>query len=435
MATRDPAALLRVLALLGLSACAVTPTSGDDLDWVRAVRVDGPVAETPEGDPAAECDARRAALAERLPGPGVVFLQASESGHDRFFQNDDFWYLTNSAVADIAMAVVIGPDGDRVDEVLWLPPHDANWEVWNGERPSPGPEAEAATGFARTAALPTDDEGWSEALSALGSGTLYSLGDELPDVPGLTRDDEGALRAALSAQRLVKSEYEIACLVNAIDITVAALHEAYSVARPGMWEFQAQSAIDGTFLRLGSERAGFPSICGSGPNTTALHYADNRRQTEDGDLLLMDVGAKYRYYCADVTRTIPVNGTFSPRQREIYDLVLAAQRAGEAAAVPGCTMVDIHRASAAVFEEAGLREHFKHFVGHWIGLDVHDVGGRVPIVENTLFTIEPGLYLADEGLGVRIEDDYLMTKDGIVKLSAGIPSDPEAIETLMASLR
>jgi Xaa-Pro aminopeptidase len=149
----------------------------------------------------------------------------------------------------------------------------------------------------------------------------------------------------------------------------------------------------------------------------------------------MDVGAKYRYYCADVTRTVPVNGRFSPRQREIYELVLAAQTAAAQAARPGMTIRDLDTIARKVIADAGYARAFKHGVGHWIGLDVHDVGGRVPIEVNALFTIEPGIYLEDENLGVRIEDDYLMTPEGARKLSTGFPSDPDEIEALMARLR
>lgn len=439
-----PALLLA--CLITLSACGLpTRVAAGDLKWDHQAQVVGPLPSAPRGDPVAECDQRRAALAQRLPGPGVIFLRGAEAVEQRFYQQDDVWYLSNLAVADIALAIVIDEHGQRSDELLWLPPYSARWEIWNGSRPAPGAEAERATGFARTAPLPSGEDGntWGAALSALGGGTLYLLDpDAAPTTSGLHVDDSGALRAALSASRLVKSSYEIDCLTNAIDITVAALHQAYSVAREGMWEYQAQAAIDGTYLRLGSERPGFPSICGTGPSTTALHYQANRRRSRPGELLLMDVGAEYRGYCADVTRTIPLSGRFSPRQREIYELVLEAQRAAEAIAVPGVTMSELHQAAADVFTEAGLRQHFKHSVGHWIGLDVHDVSDlsahgsiQVPIVENTLFTIEPGLYLADEELGVRIEDDYLMTSAGIVKLSAGIPSDPDAIEALMAALR
>ena len=156
---------------------------------------------------------------------------------------------------------------------------------------------------------------------------------------------------------------------------------------------------------------------------------------QSGEMIVMDVGAKLQYYCADVTRTVPIDGVFTPRQREIYQIVLDAQTAAAEQARPGMTIKDLDTIARSVIEEAGYGQYFVHSVGHWIGLDVHDVGGRVGIEENALFTIEPGIYIPEENLGVRIEDDYLMTADGAVPLSTGIPSDPDAIESLMASLR
>jgi Xaa-Pro aminopeptidase len=245
----------------------------------------------------------------------------------------------------------------------------------------------------------------------------------------------GSLRQLLSAQRLVKSEAEIACLVASIDITGAALRNCLVEIRPGAFEYQAQAALESTFKRLGAERPGFSSIFGSGPNSVTLHYDKNRRQMQDGDLMVIDVGAKYQYYCADVSRTVPVNGRFTQRQREIYEIVLAAQTAAALAAKPGMTIKDLDTIARKVITDAGYGEYFLHSVGHWIGLDVHDVGGRVPIVEGCLFTIEPGIYIADEELGVRIEDDYLMTADGALRLSVGMPSDPDELMALMASAR
>jgi Xaa-Pro aminopeptidase len=439
--TLSCAALL--LAALGVS-CASTEsarrswTVAPDGGWTLQPQVVDPTIVTPEGDPVAECADRRRKLAADLGTEGLVFLQGgSADGHGRFFQSDVFWYLSNVDLPDIALVLKLGPGGELLDEILFLPPKDENFEMWNGPRLAPGPEAASRTGFARTLPVPARGESYADALAQLGAqGTLFTLTAPDFEAPeGLTRETRPRMRSRLHAARLKKSAYEKACLQAAIDITTSALHQAMPAVGPGRHEYELQAAIDGTYLRLGSERPGFSSICATGMNAVTLHYEKNRDTMQDGDLVLMDVGAKYRYYCADVTRTVPVNGRFSERQRELYELVLKAQTAAAEAARPGMTLSDLHAVAKGVLEEAGYDQYFVHGLSHWIGLDVHDVGGRVPIQEDYLFTIEPGIYIADEGLGIRIEDDYLMTTDGAVKLSGAIPSDPDEIEALLASLQ
>lgn len=440
-------AALRGAPLLGLAALLLAgcgSLQADDASgvrWTSVARVVEPEIVAPEHDPRVEHAAHRAALAQALGGPSLVFLRAPSAGHDRFFQQDDVWYLTGVGDADIGLALVVAEDGSVADEVLFLSPFDERFLIWEGERLAPGPAAEEKTGIRSTAPLPEEDTpaAWAALLAEHHIGGPLHV---LPDTPGFDPSalqgmelGDGALRAALDKLRLVKSEYELACLQNAIDITCAGLLEAMAAARPGGWEYHAQAALEATFIRLGAERVGFPSICGAGINTVVLHYAANRGPLSEGDLLVMDVGAKYRYYCADVTRTIPVSGRFTPRQREIYELVLAAQTAAAQAARAGMTLRDVHAVAKGVLEEAGYAQYFMHGTSHWLGLDVHDVGGRVPIEIGSVFTIEPGIYIRDEALGVRIEDDYLMTADGAVKLSTGVPSDPDVLEALLTSLR
>jgi Xaa-Pro aminopeptidase len=400
------------------------------------------VYEQPVGDLREECARRRRELAAKVGGPSVVWVETPSGPElERFFQEDNFYYLSGVELPDVALALRIDAQGQLVDEVLFLPAHDRNFEVWNGARLAPGAEAEAATGFRRTlevggrAALLAE---WApETLHVLPAGghgedegTRLSV--EVP--PGTAVLSDG-LPSRLAELRLVKSPYELDCLQAAIDITCAALREAFRQVRPGAFEYEPQGALEGAFLRLGAERPGFASICGSGPNSVTLHYNSNRRQMQGGELLVMDVGAKYRYYCADVTRTVPVSGRFTPRQREVYELVLAAQTAAFEAARPGVTMNELDGIARRVIEEGGFgpaRTYFKHGLGHWIGLDVHDVGGRAPIEPGMTFTIEPGIYIDEEALGVRIEDDYLMTPEGAVKLSDTVPSDPDDIESLLS---
>jgi Xaa-Pro aminopeptidase len=208
------------------------------------------------------------------------------------------------------------------------------------------------------------------------------------------------------------------------------------IAVPGAYEFQAEAAVEGGFRRRGAEFLAFPSICGSGINACYLHYRENNRRLEEGDLLLLDVGANYEGYCADVTRTIPVSGRFTDRQREVYQLVWEAQQLAEARLRPGVTMRELHEAVVGFFDEHGVRRHFKHGLGHQLGVRVHDVPGfRGPLEPGMVVTIEPGLYLVEEALGVRIEDDFVVTEDGCRRLSDAIPSAPEALEAYLARLR
>jgi Xaa-Pro aminopeptidase len=403
----------------------------------------------PPGELRADASQRRLALAAKLGGPCVVWLDSASSNEieDRFFQEDDFYYLTGVEQADISVALRIDEEGHLQDEVLFLPLHDANWEVWNGPRLSPGPEAEQSTGFRRTVPIEQRTALLAEWAPTLLQAKAAPSGVTLPDTCKL---ETGKLSDALAALRLRKSDYEVGCLKAAILSTCRGLTEVMPRVKPGQWEYEAQSVIDGCFIRMGCERQGFPSIVGSGPNSCALHYEKNQRQMQDGDMVVMDVGAKYRYYSADVTRTVPVNGKFTPRQREVYTLVLKAQTTAFEAAKPGVTIRQLDSIARKVIAEGGFgdadatkrglvvdprngpdRAYFKHSVGHWIGLDVHDVGGRGPIEPGMCFTIEPGIYIDEEHLGVRIEDDYLMTPDGAVKLSAAVSSDPDEIEKLM----
>lgn len=406
------------------------------------------VYEQPAGDLREECARRRRELAAKLGGPAVVWMESpAEPELQRFFQDDNFYYVSGVEEPNIALALRIDEAGRLQDEVMFLPPKDPGDEVWNGVHLAPGPESAEATGFRRT--LPLEQR--EQLLAEWAPATLHArpieagahAGAEAASparlsvgVPPGTSVLTNVLDARIAELRLVKSEYELDCLRAAINITCAGLREAFGQVRPDAFEYEPQGALEGAFLRLGAERPGFASICGSGPNSVTLHYNANRRQMEAGDLIVLDVGAKYRYYCADVTRTVPVSGTFTPRQRVVYDLVLKAQTAAFEAAKPGVTMRDLDQIARQVIEDGGFgpgRTYFKHGLGHWIGLDVHDVGGGVPIQPGMCFTIEPGIYIDEEALGVRIEDDYLMTATGAVKLSGGVPSDPDDIEALLGS--
>ncbi len=436
----------RKLALpLALIICCLSASSAAmPADVPESARTGPEAYPVPPQSLHAEAAARRHALASKL-GPGLVWLPSAPSADlGRFFQADEFYYLSGLEIPEVALAIQVDGAGTIADEVLFLPAHSPHWEMWNGPRLAPGEEAEHSTGFARTA--PVDArQAELEALLAVTQPTapegdgpsevvLYAL--EVPEgleLPEGVRLDTHALGSALSSMRLVKSAYERQCLENAIRITTASFHDAAQQVHPGRYEYQVQAAMEHGFMQRGSERPGFASICGSGGNSTVLHYQVNRRRLEDGDLIVIDVGAKWRYYCADITRTLPVSGKYTPRQREIYDIVLRAQRAAAEAARPGMTIGELDKVARDIIREAGYAKFFPHGLGHWIGLDVHDAGGRAQIPVGALFTIEPGIYIPEEGLGVRIEDDYVMTEEGAVRLSDGFPQDPDEIEAYLAA--
>ena len=253
----------------------------------------------------------------------------------------------------------------------------------------------------------------------------------------------------LGELRKVKSPAEVALLRKAIGVTADAHAAAIRTIGPGVPEYKVEGVILGAFISGGGMRAGFPSIVGSGLNSTVLHYNANRRTMQSGDMVVVDIGAEYAYYTADITRTYPVSGKFTPRQREVYQLVLDCQSACAAEFKVGKSTLQGQNAFAHAYmarsplrakDERGVEHTMDHFfihgLGHYLGMDVHDVGETGKACEpGEVFTIEPGIYIPSEGFGVRIEDDYLVTKDGLEKLSKDIPCEVGDIERLMAEVR
>jgi Xaa-Pro aminopeptidase len=238
----------------------------------------------------------------------------------------------------------------------------------------------------------------------------------------------------------VKDADELARLRKAIEITGEAHRAAMRALEPGMYEYQAEALIEYVFRRNGAERLGFPSIVGSGPNSTLLHYDKNRRRMEAGDLVVMDIGAEFGYYTADITRTVPVSGAFTDRQRAIYRLVLGAQQAAIDRVRPGVTIRQLDQAarehlranSGTLCGSATCDRYFVHGLSHWLGMDVHDVGRiDTPLAAGMVLTVEPGVYISAERLGVRIEDDVLVTANGHEVLSGSVPKQPDEVEAVM----
>jgi len=399
--------------------------------------------------------ARRRALLARI-GRGVVLIPAANERDleqdyiqdNDFRQHNTFFYFT-ALEAQQGWLLMTARGTDTTDVVLFLPPRNPAQERWTGIRLGPDSTAARLTGIATV--LPTDSlERRLRIAQFRVRGPVYAPLDVTTKderrVLDLTFDgrDVRNLRPIVDSLRLVKDAEELARLRMAVNISVLGHVAAMRAARPGVYEFEIEAAFEGAVRREGADRLGYPSIVGSGPNGTTLHYDTNRRRTTDGDMVVIDAGAEYGQYTADVTRSWPVNGKFTSRQKAIYDLVLGSQQAAFDALRPGvklATLDSIARSymrshSGMLCGDKSCDAYFLHGLGHWIGMDVHDVGDyTTPLAPGMVLTLEPGIYLPDESLGVRIEDDVLVTATGGEWLSAGAPRTTEDIERVMREAR
>jgi Xaa-Pro aminopeptidase len=389
----------------------------------------------------------------------------------------DLYYLTGCE--EPACVAVLSPAADGPRYTLFVRPRDPEREAWTGGRI--GVEG-ALERFGADEAHPIDE--LHDRLPALLRGVErvhYPFGmDPRLDrrMTALVASGRRALQRSgtgpraledlewlLAPLRLVKSGEEIERTRAAAAISVLAHRAAMARARPGVGEWEIEAIVDGAARAHGGGPA-FPSIVGSGVNATVLHYTANDRRTRDGDLLLVDAGAQWGRYCSDVTRTFPVSGRFTEPQRRVYEIVLAAEEAGIAAARPGEPATAVHDAALrvlvegmirlglvasqdvdAALEDGGYRRYYMHQTSHWIGLDVHDVGqyrtGGAPVslAPGMVLTVEPGLYIPDaedvpaeyRGIGVRIEDTVLVGTDGPEPLTRGVPVDPDEVERLVGT--
>ena len=373
-------------------------------------------------------EARREALLDRI-GNGVAIVASAEPRSiegdypqdSDYRESNDFFYLTGLETPG-GRLVLIARSGTADSAVLYLPERNPGTEQWTGPRLGPGDEARRITGIQDVRAaerFEADVQGWR-------SGELAVI---------------DSVHHHIAALRLVKDSDELRRLRAAIRITSEAHRAAARALEPGMWEYQLEAIIEFTFRWNGAERVGFPSIVGSGPFATILHYDRSRRQMDADDLVVVDIGAEYGYYSADITRTYPVSGTFTPRQRAIYDLVLASQQAAIDSVRPGITVARLNaiarehmrRNSGDICGAQTCDAYFIHGLSHWLGMDVHDVGDyAAPLAPGMVLTIEPGIYIPAEEIGVRIEDDVLVTSTGHELLSRGAPRSADDVEQLMA---
>ena len=290
-------------------------------------------------------------------------------------------------------------------------------------------DAEKATGIQKV--LPVAD--FTETLKKLANNktvfTLQAAFSRVRDIVPVAKPEDVA--PVLAGMRQIKSASEIMLLDKAVQITLKGHDAAARTIAPDVMEYEVQAALEYEFRRNGAEGSGYPSIVGSGPFSTILHYDKAERRMQSGDVVVVDVGAQYGGYSADVTRTYPVSGKFSPRQREIYQIVLDAQRAAIAEVKPGTTFAKIHAAAFNYIRSKGYAKYFIHGTSHHIGLQVHDVGDTSRALEpNMVITVEPGIYIPEEQLGVRIEDNLLVTATGSRVLS-DFPKEIDEVERLM----
>lgn len=387
-------------------------------------------------------------------------------------QNNDLLYLTG--FPEPGSCLLLDNESGHAS-TLFVLPRDPERETWTGRRFG-ADGARETFGVDEAFTVDRFEEIFAERLAGR-SHLLFDLGRDEPldqKVLGMlqksqaTRPRTGAPALSLAPasdliheMRLRKDAVEIEIMKEAARITAVAHREAGEVARPDASEHLVEAALDYAFRRLGGAGPAYPSIVASGANATILHYVENDRIMRDGDLLLIDAGAEYGSYCADVTRTFPAGEKFTAEQRDVYEIVLAAQKTAIAMAGPGVTLEAIHDQALRVLveglrtlgalsssvdeaiENAAFRPFYMHRTSHWLGMDVHDVGryrvGDQPrkLEAGMVFTVEPGLYFAAcdaaprlEGIGVRIEDDVLVTDEGTVVLTAEIPKEPAEIEEL-----
>ena len=394
------------------------------------------------------------------------------------FRHDSyFYYLTGFPEPEAVVALVAGPEGDR--HVLFCRERNEEREIWDGFRYGPDAAREI---FGFDEAHPIGTLGEKLPQIAADRPALFTplglfepwdrrVSELLNDVRARVRTGVSApeeivdVRGLLDAMRLVKDEHELALMRRAAAISGSAHLRAMRACRPGMYEYQVEAELMHEFLREGAQAVAYSSIVASGPNACVLHYRDNNRQMNAGDLLLIDAGCEYQGYASDITRTFPVDGRFSGPQKAIYELVLATQLACIAAIAPGVPFHDYHKVAErtlaqgfidlglvagpldAALENGSYKQFYMHRAGHWIGMDVHDAGlyqvkgESVRLEPGMVLTVEPGTYIRPANnvperfwnIGVRIEDDVLVTGDGRENLTSIAPKSVEDIEAVVGT--
>ena len=415
----------------------------------------------------------RERLTRLLPPKSLVVLNANDilptnaDGSLPFVQNTDLFYLTGVDQEETRLVLFPDHPDPKFRQVLFLRETSDLIAVWEGHKLT---KAEAET----TSGIPAKQVYWTHqfetifALMVFEAEAIYLNTNEHTRFSGAvqTREDRfiedvkrlyplhklGRLAPFMHQLRAIKLPQEVALLQRAMDITNGMFRRLLKFVKPGVWEYEIEAEMMHEFLCNRSRRAAYTPIIASGKNACILHYIDNSAQCQAGDVILLDLGAEYANYNADMTRSIPVSGRFTKRQRAVYGAVLRVMKAATALLVTGNVWDEYHREVGKIMEseliDLGLldrhevakqdsdaplyKKYFMHGTSHFLGLDVHDVGKKYRRFEpGMVFTCEPGIYIPEEGLGIRLENNILITETGNIDLMAHIPVDPDEIETLM----
>jgi Xaa-Pro aminopeptidase len=406
--------------------------------------------------------ARREALMKKIEGSVAVLQGAPETRtYTAFRQDNNFYYLTGVETPNAMLLV----DGSSRQSVLFLPPQSRKSEQWDGRELAPGPDAGNETGMdavlelsrfedelekrkltLRTLYIPLAPQ--EIAATSRDRAMLHDSSRKNDPWDGRISREEAFekkmqakldpsiriedLSPILDEMRRVKDAREIQQLRESGRIAALGMKEAIRSARPDMVEYQIAALAEFTFVWNGASGPAFFPIVGSGPNSCVLHYSRNQRKMVSGDIAVLDLGADYRYYSSDITRTIPVSGKFSEEQAKVYGIVLEAQKAALEKIRPGATFGMIDEAARAVLRRYDYEDYLIHSVSHYIGMSNHDVGKREPFEAGVVIAVEPGVYITEKNLGIRIEDTVLVTKDGNEILTGNAPKEMPEIEKLMS---
>jgi Xaa-Pro aminopeptidase len=417
--------------------------------------------------PNSDYHARREALAKKAAGVVVLFAATENDGPNDLYgfrQDDNFFYLSGLSEPGAALLIASATEAKAdtparaYTEILYLPPRNLTQEKWTGPKlGADNPEASKITGFDHVEDMGQLPNDVAKYVAAARPGIYTDVASH-----GETSSSSAPLaflkrlnaylffqdvKPMISSLRTSKDAGEVAMIQKAVDASVAAHFAAFKAVKPNVNEREISALMQYEWGKRGCERVAYAPIVGSGYYSTVLHYSDDDNVMKSGDVVVIDAAGEYSMYASDITRTLPINGHFTARQREIYDIVLGAQQAAAAAFVSGKSTIrgdgpeSIYKVAKDYINSHGkdlhgepLGKYFIHGLGHSVGLNVHDATDySVPLGPGQVFTIEPGIYIPEENLGVRIEDDYYVDANGkLIKLSGALPSGAAEVEKLMA---